>query len=331
MADDAELQITIVEDPAEAADATTTVEVKKAAVNTVEVKDPALLDLMKQHQELKTKEEEATKRAQDAENRRAQAEADAARSREEAEGARKRETSSHLDTVTTAISASEQDVEGAKQAIRSAMQAGDIDAQIEGQDRLAKARATLLRLDEARQDIEARQKAPPKKQQPSDPVEAFASRLSPLSAAWVRAHPDYARSEKGMKKITAADAVAIAEDLIPDTPEYFARVEEYLGIRVAEKKDAPIEAAQVAPAKPKNGAPPVAPGAAVSSNGGGSGTAVQLTAREAAAAQDGTHVYNYDDPKGKFKKGEPIGLQEMARRKVALTRQGAYDRSFSEG
>ena len=55
---------------------------------------------------------------------------------------------------------------------------------------------------------------------------------------------------------------------------------------------------------------------------------VRLTAREAQAAQDGTHVWNYDDPNKKFKKGDPIGIQEFARRKRELTKQGAYDRTY---
>jgi hypothetical protein len=47
------------------------------------------------------------------------------------------------------------------------------------------------------------------------------------------------------------------------------------------------------------------------------------------AATDGTLVWNYDDPSGKakFKKGEPIGIREMARRKSLMTKEGRYDRS----
>lgn len=331
MADD-ELQITILKDEDANVEAATT-EVKKAeAKATVDVKDPALQDLMAQYKELETKAKANEERAEEESRRRAQAEQEAARHREDAETSRKRETSSHLDTITTAIAASEGDVEGAKAAIRAAKASGDVEAEIEAQDRLAKARATLIRLDEAKQDIEARTKAPPKKIQPTDPVEAFVQGRTAPTANWIRKHPEYVQSEKGLKKLTAADAVAQAEDLIPDTPEYFARVEEYLGLRKTEveaEKKAPTEAAQV---KPRTPAPPVAPGSAVASNGNAaSGTSVTLTAREAAAAVDGTVCWNWNDPNGKFKKGDPIGVQEFARRKLALTKQGAYDRSYSEG
>ena len=335
MADEAELQITIIPDEeANVANANQTVEVKKDTVQA-EVKDPAMLELMSQYKELETNSAEKQRKAD--ERIRVEVEARQAAERE-AESAKKSQTNSHLDTITTAISASEQDIEGAKAAIRSAKSSGDIEAEIEAQDRLAKARATQLRLDEAKQDIEARIKAPPpKREQPAsvDPVEAFARTRTQETADWIRAHPEYVKSDRGIRKLTAADAVAQDEGLVPDTKEYFARVEKYLGIGESETaaapKVAPTEASQVL-TKPRSGAPPVAPGASVSGNGGGV-PSVSLTAREAAAAQDGTLVWNYPDPSGKnrWKKGDPIGLQEMGRRKMQGTKQGLYDRSFTEG
>ena len=59
---------------------------------------------------------------------------------------------------------------------------------------------------------------------------------------------------------------------------------------------------------------------------------MRLTQGEARAATDGTLVWNYDDtsPQKRFKKGDAIGHQEMARRKQALQKQGAYDKSYTE-
>ena len=82
---------------------------------------------------------------------------------------------------------------------------------------------------------------------------------------------------------------------------------------------------------------PVAP---VNGGGGGGGAGngagaitVSLSKAEAAAATDGiTLVWNYDDPSGqkKFKKGDAIGIQEMARRKREMKAQGLYDKSLTE-
>jgi len=320
-----EIAITIIPDETANVEAATGEVAKKADVAKVEVKDPALEDLMAQYKDLE-------KRAQDQEQRRRDAERQAAEHKAEADASKKRETSSRLDTITTALSAAQEDAERAKSDIKAAHVAGDPDAMVEAQDRLAKARSQEMRLDEAKQDIEARAKAPPQpRPAPSnDPVEAFIQNRTQQTADWIRAHPEYVRSERGLRKLTAADAVAQAEDLIPDTPEYFARVEEYLGIgKKAEVEKAPTEAAQVQPKR--SAAPPVAPGSAVSSNGSSGSPSVALTQREVNAATDGTIVWNWNDPNGKFKKGDPVGLQEMARRKLELQRRGAYDRSFTEG
>ena len=320
---DPEIAITIIPDEeANVTEATTPV-TKKEDVQKVEVKDPAMQDLMAQYKDLET-------RAAEQERRRIAAENEAVKHRTAAETARKQVTTSQLDTITTALSAAQDDAERAKQDIRSARSSGDLDAETDAHDRLAKARATEMRLDEAKQDMEARAKAPPRQVQETvtDPVELFVKDRTEPTANWIRSHPEYVRSEKGMRKLTAADAVAQSEDLLPDTPAYFARVEEFLGIGKKEEAKPAIEAAQVQPKR--SIAPPVAPGASVSGSGGGGSPSVSLTAREAAAAQDGTIVWNWDDPNRKFKKGDPVGLQEMARRKLSLQKRGAYDRSFTE-
>ena len=325
---DEELKVDIIPDEQANVESAVTPEPKE----TVEVKDPAMLDLMNQYKELEAKSKDAEKAKAEEINRRVAAEQEVAQHRQAVEVSRRRETSSHLDTITTALAAAEQDAESAKREYIRARESNDFAAEAEAQDRLAKARSTATRLDEARQDIEARLKRPPPQSPPpvpTDPVEAVAQRLTAKSAQWVRAHPEYIHTDGGMRKLTAADAVAKDEGFIPDTPQYFERVEQYLGLRkaadVADSKP-PTEASQV---KPRS-TPPVAPGAAVS---GSSQPSVTLTQGEAATATDGTLIWNYDDPTGKnrWKKGDPIGVQEMARRKMEGKKRGLYDRAYLEG
>ena len=59
---------------------------------------------------------------------------------------------------------------------------------------------------------------------------------------------------------------------------------------------------------------------------------MRLSKGEAASATDGTLTWNYDDPSGqkRFKKGDVIGVQEFARRKLALKESGQYDKSLTE-
>ncbi len=320
MADDdiQELEIKILPEEevnAEAAQAADEKAVKKAEVST-EVKDPAVQDLMAQYKELEGRQAES-------ERRRAAAEQEAARHRTEAETAKKQVATSQIDTVTTAMNAAKADAEQAKRDIRAAKDAGNIDDEIEAQDRLAQARADERRLDEARSDLEARAKTPPRRESPPqeiDPVEVYVQGRTALTANWLRAHPEFIKDARKQAKLSAAHYDAEGEGLVADTPAYFDHVEKFLGIGV--EKKAPTEAAQVTPRR----SAPVAPGSSVSNGGSGSGPVVTLTRGEANAAVDGTHIHNFDDPKGKFKKGDPIGVAEFARRKLAMQKQGLYDR-----
>lgn len=87
--------------------------------------------------------------------------------------------------------------------------------------------AKLLQLENGAQALKERPKEPPR---PLDPVEAFASQLSPRSAAWIRSHPDYVLNPKLQQKMVAAHNMALADDVQADTDDYFRYVEERLGI-----------------------------------------------------------------------------------------------------
>lgn len=288
--------------------------------------DPALSDLVSQYKELEKRDGEREREKNDAIRRAADAAADAARARSEAAEARKAASGSHLDAVNTALENAKSEVEAAKRDIKLAGEAGDYEALANAQERLAGAKSLALRYDEAKDDLETRAKAPPKPEPVSDPVEAYVQGRTALTAAWLRSHPDYITDRSKNAKLTAAHWNAVGDGLSPDTPEYFEHVETFIGLRKVEMKK------EDKPAARRNGSPAAAP-VDNSAGGGASGTGnneVRLSAREAAAAVDGTHVYNYDDPSGKkrFKKGDPIGVQEFARRKLEMTKQGAYDRSY---
>jgi hypothetical protein len=302
-----------------------------------EVKDPAVRDLVDQYKELEAKAAKAEEnaKARDEANARAAASAnEAAAARREAETAKAQATSSNLDTITTALASTQSEIETATRDIESYGQAGDFKAQAEAYARLSKATNLAARYDEAKADLEARrtqQPSPPPHITPTDPVEAYVQNRSPQTAEWLRAHRDFVINPAKNQKLTAAHYDAMAESLTPDTPEYFAHVEKFVGL----KKDASVtegDNVQRPGAAPKKQAQrAVAPVGGSSANGGAPpSNEVRLSSGEAKAATDGTHIWNYDDPSGakKFKKGDPIGIQEFARRKQKLTQQGAYDRTY---
>jgi hypothetical protein len=287
---------------------------------------------------------ETERQARLAAERREQAE------RQAREAAEKREQTansavaeSQLDTVASGLAAAQTEADAATAAYQAAMEAGDFAAAAKAQRRIANAEAKIVRLDEAKADLEARKTAPADdagkrrteqatepRQQQTDPVEAYLAGRTEPTANWLRAHKDWITDPKKNAKLTGAHFDAVGEGLLPDTPEYFSHVETVLGLR----KDGTNGSTNgKTPQKQiRRSTVPVAPVQASGGGTNGGGTEVRLSKGEAAAATDGTHVYNYDDPspQKKFKKGDPIGIQEFARRKLELTKQGAYDKSYVE-
>lgn len=296
----------------------------------VKVGDDAVKDLAAQYKELEAKSAEQTAAREAAEQREAAAQREAAQARQEAATARTAATASNLDTVTTALAAAQTAAEAAKRDMRAAKEAGDLDAEMDAQDRLTTARIDVRTYDEAKANLEARAKAAPTR--PADPVEAYIQGRSEQTATWLRAHRDYVTDQRKNQKLTAAHHDAVAEGLSPDTPDYFTHVEKFIGIRKAEPAKEVTEGDNVQrPGAAKRSGPVVAPVNGSARTGGAvGGQEVRLSANEAERAVDGTHVWNYDDPSGqkRFKKGDPIGVQEFARRKRAMTASGQYDRSY---
>lgn len=316
-------------------------------------KDP-VAELKSQFTAIQQREADAQRRADQAARERDQA-------RREAQAARSEVADSQLDGVTSGLQAAKAEAEAAESEYAAAMEKGDFPAAAKAQRKIASAEARIVRLDEAKADIETRKAQQGTQQRSSgqqqqrleadgDPAERFIASRTAASAQWLRDHPDYATAmgrfsagqasaeeAKRARKLSAAHQDAEAEGIAVDTPEYFEHLESFIGL----KKPAANGANGSNGTGADNGArqparrqsAPVAP---VGQSGGGTsggGSEVRLTRGEAQAATDGTHIWNYDDPSPhkRFKKGDPIGVQEFARRKKALQAQGAYDRAYLEG
>jgi hypothetical protein len=242
---------------------------------------------------------------------------------------------SQLDTVLSGIAAADAEAASAEQALAIAIEAGDAMAQARANRAMAAAEGRKARLEEAKSDLEevakrrpaarAETREAPQRRAPADPIDQFTQNMSSRSAAWIRAHPDCVTDTKKHARMLAAHNLAIAEDVEVDSDEYFKRIE--AGIR-------PVKTETTENPKKGDGTRPSSAAASAAGAGGGlnGGVQVKLTKGEAASATDGTLVWNYDDPTGqkRFKKGEPIGLAEMARRKHEGMKNGLYDRNSFE-
>lgn len=297
--------------------------------------DP-VAELAKQVKDLEGKAERERAGREEAQRAAAAARQDAEQARKEADSAKGEAVDDRMAGITAGLEAADAEANAAETEYKTAMEGGDYAAAAKAQRKMAAAEARSQRLAEAKDDLEAQrleraqprteQRAQPEQQRaPADPVEAYIRGRTEPTANWLRQHTDYITDPRKNAKLTAAHWDAVGDGLTPDTTEYFERVETFIGLRKADDGQQ-----QTQTNKPRRA--PVAP---VTPSGGGTsggGNEVRLSRGEATAATDGTHVWNYDDPSGqkRFRKGDPIGVQEFARRKQEMQKQGLYDKAHLE-
>lgn len=164
---------------------------------------------------------------------------------------------SNLHLVNNAIDTIQNQNNILKANFKNAMENGDYDSVVEIQEAMSDNAAKLMQLEQGRQALETTPRGPAPVFVPSDPVEALASQLTPRSADWVRAHPEYATDQRLNQKMLAAHQLAVADGISPDTDDYFSSVERVLGI------------GSERPTQRRQSAPPAAP---VSRSGSGTGS-----------------------------------------------------------
>jgi hypothetical protein len=324
--------------------------------NTGQALDPAAADLKSQLDALQGRvtAEEAARR--EAERRAEQALRMARTAEDRANEAQTRVIQSDADAITAGIEQAQSIIDGAEVALADALEKADYKAVAKANRTIAEQASRLTRLHEAQAEIEVNRatiqrqpqggddgrgrrqepieadqvrRPPPTGDSAADPVDQFIASKSKPTADWLRAHRDWITDPAKANKLTEAHFNAVNAGYAVDTPQYFAHVETFIGLRQAEGNQPQQNGQRRMPT------PPVAPSGSHntpqgSGNGGGGPREVRLTPAEAKAATDGTHIWNYDDPKGQFKKGDPIGTREFARRKLIMTAQGRYDRSYVE-
>lgn len=214
---------------------------------------------------------------------RAEAERRAAEAARQAHRAQNEVEDTNLQLVNNAIETVKSNTANLKGAYAQAMAAGDFERAADIQLAMSDNAAKLLQLENGKQAMQDRPKqaAPQPK---TDPVEALASQLTPRSAAWVRAHPQYATDPRLYQKMIAAHNMVMADGHQADSDDYFSAVENVLGVsRQANNDDDGTEMA--AKVVSRRSSPPAAP---VSRSGSAPGTSpkvIRLTSEEAEIAR----------------------------------------------
>lgn len=214
---------------------------------------------------------------------------------------------SQLDLVKGAIERLTESSDTLEGQYADAMVAQDFKAAAKLQRQMGDNSAKLIQLEAGKKALESAPKPVPRA--PVDPLEQFASALSPASADWVRAHPEFVRDPHKNRQMIAAHELALARGHKADSPEYFASVEKTLDITVppvVTKADPVADAAaDAAQAVGGRGAPAAAPVSRSNGAHGNRPNVVRLTPQEVEMA-------------------EMMGMtvEDYARNKVALRKEG---------
>ena len=211
-----------------------------------------------------------------AENRAREASEAEARAKTESQG-------TQLDLAKGAIASLTKETDALEEKYANALAASDFAGAAKVQREMSANEAKLVELNRGKTAMEKAPKVVPRA--PDDPVERLAAQLSPNSAAWVRSHSEYARDPVKYRKMIRAHEDALDDGFTADTPDYFAAIEQRLGVtqpRIETSHEEPTTAAaQPSTSRPsRQTAPPSAP---VSRSGNGTGSsyaknAVPLTA-----------------------------------------------------
>jgi hypothetical protein len=252
--DDLEITVETEEHPDEAAE----------EVKIVKPED-GIADLQRQLEAERSRREAAERMARDAEERERSARID------------KDESEIHL--VTNAIQTLNRDKEILRANYAQALRAGEFERAASINDEINEAATQLQQLTNGLEAMKAKPKVQPLPPQSADPVEAFAARLTPRSADWVRAHPEFVKDSRLNRKMIAAHELAVADGHAPDTDGYFSAIEQTLNVgrRAASAVDEEASSSAAKVVSRRDAAPAAAP---VSRGGSNRTNVVRLTAAE---------------------------------------------------
>lgn len=194
---------------------------------------------------------EALQRQLEAERQaRAQIEQQARQTEQEAARYRTQAERSYSDNLANAVDLATQELEKQGNIWEAAMAAGDFGKAKEAQAAQALAAAALDRANSMRATYEARQK------QQERPAPQPQRTYTPQTQAWIDRNPQFLSDPAFQRRATAADDIARTEGLVVDTPAYFARIDEIMGLSRREVKQEPAPRRdEVAPAAPVRSAP----------------------------------------------------------------------------
>jgi hypothetical protein len=305
-------------------------------------------DLKAQLDQAAKGKDDEKRRADAAEERARRAAQEAETARREVDDVRTENVETRRTAVENALVAAKTSMDSLESELASAFEAGDAKKVATYQRRMSELGGQIAQLESGKSALAA-EPEPDKRRvkegrverdevrrpEPKTDEEKFERHIeqySPAVREWLRVHPEVVTNQTKRDTAMSAHHAALAAGYRAESDEYFSYLDRKMGYRSSRaaediRRDNPIEDEQTRD-RPMRSAP------ARGSNGGGGNNSrsVELTANEVAYATDGTVVWNagQTDRRGKRieasdpRVGEPIGVEEFARRKRDLAREGRF-------
>lgn len=189
------------------------------------------------------------KRLEAAEQARLDAEKRAREAAERAQRATSETKDANYQLVVNAIETVKGRADAIKQAYSNAMASGDFDKAAQLQEALAVNAQQLSELKRGKkamkEEMERKEKAAPETPERSNEpmIDQLARQVSPRSASWLRENRDTLDNDRMIRRMFRAHEDAVDEGIAADSDEYFAFIENRLGLtKVVEEAPAPKRA-----------------------------------------------------------------------------------------
>lgn len=207
---------------------------KDGALDVVVENTDGVEDWKAQFEAAQKKVEESDAKRVEAERLAASRATEIGRFKSEGAQARTAAVSAEMLAIENALANTEHERNDAKAALKAAYESGDFDAATEAQSQLSDIAIKAQRIKEGKAQLERRAEDA---KAAVDPVEQYAARLTPQSAAWVRSHPEVVYNAGKQEELARAHYRALGQGMAADTAEYFQYMNEEMGYAAKAKSD----------------------------------------------------------------------------------------------
>ena len=326
-----------------------------------QINDVGFGDLKAQLDRVTKSNEDAERRVADAEARARRNLDDAETARRAAVAASNETVETRRTAIETALAASEAQMTTLESEYAAAFEAGDSKKIAASHRRMSELGGDIAQLKAGKAAIAAdtgadrgrrvvQQDEPPARRRPATEEEQFEDAIkgySPRTQRWLRDHKEIVTNVTRRNEAMSAHHAALAQRYEPESDEYFAYLDRKMGFTRSGRGSAEAEAIRAdnegrdrdddrgggaGDTNDVRGSKMRSAPARGSSGGGGNSRDIHLNEGEIAAATDGTVVWNAGNVDRRGRKiekndpriGEPVGVEEYARRKRDMHKEGRY-------